>query len=569
MRLYALILCALTGSLYCDTGVTAATKILQNAYIYPQDTQNPLTHNTCPSRGAASELHVAIVGAGASGASAAYFLSKAQEQLQQQGLPECGASRGSYSIHISVYERSNRIGGRVCEVYPLDDESLAPIEIGASGIKETDFFLLRAAREFGLHRVRRPQKSRSRIGVWDGEQFLLDDLDESRWNQWRTYWRYGNGLKKASNLANSVLQSFQRIYSPKFLHDPHEQHGYPWTGVQSIAQQLDVGDLVTQSTHDYFVGHDIPVAVTDELIGAALRANYAQDTMKAHAYAGVASVSLKNQVAIQGGNALLLENMLVKSNATRHFGANGDVTGIMKMESIQNSSSTVRWKIATRDGHEGTYDMVMLATPWHASGITLLNTERTVPKVDFQRMTTTLVVTDAAEPDSTYFGFEGSHKRVPLTILTTSKEGTTNQPEFITLSYLRDISHYQLQGTRYKRLHVVRLHSQDPIPDETLDRLFGAGHVFWKKEKSWHAYPKMSPNQSLDNFEIDTSLFHLNAMEKLVSSMETSALTAKNVAALVLERWLGSRFIHGYDCKWTSRPHVLAEGWDKWGCMGS
>ncbi|WFD43227.1 hypothetical protein MPSI1_001884 [Malassezia psittaci] len=563
MRLYALILYTLTVSLCCGAGITAAIGISQEVYNYKQDTHNNLTHGQCPSQEAANELHVAIVGVGASGASAAYFLSKAQEQLEERGLPECGASKGFYSIHIGVYERSNRIGGRVCEVHPLDDESLAPISIGAAGIKQTDYFMLRAAHRFGLHMVKRSQKSRSRIGVWDGEQFLLDDLDESRWNQWRTYWRYGNGLKKASDL------SFQRIYSPKFLHDPHEQNGYPWNGVHAIAQHLEVNNLVTQSTHDYFVKHDIPIAVTDELVGAALRANYAQDTNGAHAYAGIASVSLNNLVAIQGGNALLFEKMLAKSNATRHFGANGDVTGIMKMESTQNLSSSVRWKIATRDGHEGTYDMVMLATPWHASGVTLLNTEKTVPRVDFQRMTTTLVVTDAAQPDPTYFGLDASHNRVPLTILTTSKEGSTNQPEFITLSYLRDISHYKFQGTRHKRLHVVRLHSQDPIPDETLDRLFRAGHVFWKKEKSWHAYPKMSPTQSLDNFEIDTSLFHLNAMEKLVSSMETSAVAAKNVAALVLERWLGSRFVHGYDCKWSSRPHDPAIGWDKWGCMGS
>lgn len=68
---------------------------------------------------------IAIIGAGPSGTSAAYWLYKAQQKLQDVG-------RGSDGFDIHLYEKEERIGGRTKVVHPFDDDNHAPVELGAS-----------------------------------------------------------------------------------------------------------------------------------------------------------------------------------------------------------------------------------------------------------------------------------------------------------------------------------------------------------------------------------------------------------------------------------------------------
>ncbi|KAK1068208.1 hypothetical protein LTR33_011192 [Friedmanniomyces endolithicus] len=70
------------------------------------------------SENAVAPLSVAIIGAGAGGASTAYHLSKF-------------AAASGFAVNITVFERNDYIGGRSTTVDVYDDLT-SPVELGAS-----------------------------------------------------------------------------------------------------------------------------------------------------------------------------------------------------------------------------------------------------------------------------------------------------------------------------------------------------------------------------------------------------------------------------------------------------
>lgn len=131
---------------------------------------------------------IAIIGAGAGGSSAAFWISKAKERF---GL----------DIEVDVYEREAYIGGRTSKiltstphsitlmvcigstvVYPYENSSLPPLELGASIFVEANKNLWRASDEFNL--TRDPFEQGGETGVWDGEKLILSvSLNMLPWTQ--------------------------------------------------------------------------------------------------------------------------------------------------------------------------------------------------------------------------------------------------------------------------------------------------------------------------------------------------------------------------------------------------
>jgi prenylcysteine oxidase/farnesylcysteine lyase len=161
---------------------------------------------------------IAIVGAGAAGSSAAFWISKAKERF------------AALDVDVDVYERASYVGGRespkqnkknkkgsLCflllgttTVYPYGNRSLSPIEIGATIFVRANKNLWRASEEFNLTRRKFGMRSTG-LGIWDGRQFLLTvriiDVfpfcrgsyflfsqlknDDSIMDMLRIFWRYG------------------------------------------------------------------------------------------------------------------------------------------------------------------------------------------------------------------------------------------------------------------------------------------------------------------------------------------------------------------------------------------
>lgn len=527
----------------------------QEAYSVPSSNMSE-----CPSY-SRPELRVAIIGAGASGATAAYLLSQAQlrlDEVRMHGLPGCEGAVWPERVHTTVYER-DRVGGRVRHVHPLDDLQQAPVELGASILSDANQHMMYAADKFGIKRVPHEQIPGGGYGLWNGKAMLIDQFNDSKWDQLRLYWRYGRSLSMAWQLMQRALTSFVQLYVPAFLQErsgPTAKSGFPWHSVYGLVHSLGLQDPSSSSAKNYFMTHKVSAAFVDEVVHGVTRANYAQHVEQIHALAGMVSMAATNAFRMEGGNAQVFERMLAASGATVHTGITGQVTGLMRM---QGASS--QWWVGTRDGHGSIYDAVVIATPWQPAHITLLNTEHIVPVYEMQQVYVTLVATDAPQASQAYFGYTTA-SQVPRTILTTqAPDGSV--PEFLSLSYLREMHHVRYAGTTWDKLYLVKLFSHAPLSSRQLEHIL-SGRIVWTKHHAWNAYPRLTPPSKWPSFHVAENLYNINVMERWVSTMETSTIAAKNTVALLLQNWLGTGFVLGQNCTWDSSSD--AARWDTWGC---
>lgn len=131
-------------------------------------------------------LRVAIVGGGAGGSSAAFFVS------------HLASAAGDKEVTIRIFERRDYLGGRSTIIYPFDeplkgDGGYEPVEAGASIFVGANRNLVKAAKEFNLTTT--PYKDSTgdggRFGVWDGEKMVWEQSPSSqggRWDQARMLW---------------------------------------------------------------------------------------------------------------------------------------------------------------------------------------------------------------------------------------------------------------------------------------------------------------------------------------------------------------------------------------------
>ncbi|KAG0000280.1 hypothetical protein BGZ79_006100, partial [Entomortierella chlamydospora] len=111
---------------------------------------------------------VAIIGAGAGGTSAAYYLN---DYLQPPHLP-----RKHHQHSITIFEQSDKIGGR-CTAFRLQSpgEEDEYIEVGASIFVKANHNLVDASKKFGL-KVK--QLDDEMLAIWNGKEFIFE---ESSW----------------------------------------------------------------------------------------------------------------------------------------------------------------------------------------------------------------------------------------------------------------------------------------------------------------------------------------------------------------------------------------------------
>lgn len=131
MRSFGLLACSLL----------AATQLASaNLNAEPQTVLSVPDGSAASTSASSGSRKIAIIGSGPSGASAAYWLSRAQQKLDRLGRTQEG-----FELHL--YEREERIGGRVKVTYPFDDkEHYDPVELGASIFADVNKNMQRAAK---------------------------------------------------------------------------------------------------------------------------------------------------------------------------------------------------------------------------------------------------------------------------------------------------------------------------------------------------------------------------------------------------------------------------------------
>ncbi|CDU22220.1 related to Prenylcysteine oxidase precursor [Sporisorium scitamineum] len=553
---------------------------------------------------------VAIIGAGPTGTSAAYFLRHAQDRLS--------SANSSNKIEVTIYERETRIGGRTAVVYPYDDESKVPVELGASIFADVNLNLRRAVKQFQLETGAHTGLS-GQMGIWDGQQFLFEGDQSSWWTSAKFFLRYGYSAITTEGIVKKQLSYFAGLYSPRFLHsrssrggkDGGTVSGYPWSTVEDLAAAVNATSLVETTGMQFFKDRRVSELFIEEMVEAATRVNYAQDTDKIHGFGALVSLAASGATGVKQGNYRIFEEFARRSGARVLTGVEGQVTGIVRFDSVVQKRRSqfalgdeqgekqkqTQWYIGTKSGEGELYDAVIIATPWHNADITLLNTPQRVKSKPYVNLHVTLLTTSRASPRPEYFGL-GEQDVVPTTILTSSEsvrrasskkktpspeppaDGDDQQPppaatssadvkkpnlEFFSLNYLRSVEppSSSLSG---KTEYVVKIFSPTAIPDSLLTRLFG--DFSWVKRHTWDSYPYLTPTSRFPRIQVDDNLFYPNAMESLVSTMETSTVSAKNTVGLLLKQWYGDEFVNGRDCDWDGKVKEPVENgnWAGWGC---
>ncbi|KAK0567786.1 hypothetical protein OC861_002529 [Tilletia horrida] len=538
----------------------------QHSFLRPQYVNLPVS---IPKR-------VAIIGGGAGGSSAAYFLS-----------------RSGQHIEITLFEKSTRLGGRSTTIpafakdaehgvdidqewtrgasLDTDDHALppeyAPIELGASIFVSANRNLVRAAELFGLNTTTGGiglDDDDSGVGtsIWDGQQFVYEGLDGSWWNSARMIWRYGYSPLTMRNLVGGLINTFTKLYDPSFLHRPKTEtgnnkyktiSGFPWSTIESLAQRMKFNELTSQTAEAWFYAKGVGKLFIEEVIEAATRVNYGQTTNLMHALGGGVSLAASGAVSIVGGNWQIFDKMAQQSGAVVLHGMEGDVTGLVKFEGgwteavkqgymsekeakgCSRSNDPGKWYLATRAGKGYTFDAVLMAAPFHTSGVAILNSPAatSIPPQKYVHLHVTILITSSPRPRSEAFG-RGPQDKIPRTILTTgigARRGG-KAPDFNSLSYLRRLPRLPKKNSRQTADFrppliqadadiqddkgsdfLVKLFSPARLSDERLAELFGAGTVKWVYRKEWDAYPVLEPTSDFPPIVVDEGLYYLNALE--------------------------------------------------------
>ncbi|KIJ30166.1 hypothetical protein M422DRAFT_187434 [Sphaerobolus stellatus SS14] len=471
---------------------------------------------------------VAIIGAGAGGSSAAYWLARAQNRT-----PE-------HELEVEIFEKEGYIGGRSTVVFPYSSEEYRPIELGASIFVKANRNLWRAAQEFNLSFAEYDGED-GEFAIWDGSEFRfrMTNGSFSWWDTARLLWRYGiNAPRRSQALVDEIVKEYMRLYNPLTP---------DWTDVSDISAFLNFSNFTSGTTAAYLKSQGIDEKYIVEMVESMTRVNYGQNVDGIHALEGMVSQAANGAASVAGGNYQLFEQFVLRSKAKIHL--NTTVKSL--------SQSNKKWTLKTSDGSTKTFDSVILAAPFHSTGISITPAlPSRIPKQPYVHLHVTLLSTPYHQPNPTYFNLkEGSS--APQIVLTTNDGFIRGgpAPEFNSMTY-----HGRAGGTgEAKDENVVKIFSADKIEDEWLEKTFGT--VGWVYRKEWDAYPVLPPTEAFPPVMPTESLYYVNSFEPFISTMETETISSLNTVRLLLQNVFG---VNSTICEVpeSEEAEEILKGWD-------
>ncbi|GAB5593460.1 hypothetical protein Unana1_08360 [Umbelopsis nana] len=458
-----------------------------------------------------TEKRVAIIGGGAAGTSAAFWISN--------------VFGNRINVSTTLYERSDYIGGRSTVVPVKDHPEYGYIELGASIFVPVNYNLMNATQRFNLTLTTLVDRNISeRIGVWDGQQFLFQETSSGWFDKIRAVWRYGLTPLKIKSIVSKVTANWLKVYEnyPAFNH------------MSQVVKDLELEKETEMTAAEYYAAENgLNERYLREIVQSATRVNYGQDLDELHALGSHISMAASGAKSVKGGNFQIFEEFAVRSGADIRL--NTEVKDIKtSLEYNEDEEVVTRYILETSDGNMDSFDVVIIAAPLHS---TKLKSFQSPEYPEYKKIHVTLI---AGVPNPAKFGKSASD--VPTTIVTTGppyidhfENGTQPFTTFAQHRYIPDTGET-----------VVKMFSAQRMEDEQLDELFTSRS--WTYRKEWEAYPALRTIKDsqwmpvvLDgNTEngIDTSgIFYVNSFESLFSTMESQTVASKNIARLLYREW--------------------------------
>ncbi|GAA5901766.1 uncharacterized protein JCM6883_000388 [Sporobolomyces salmoneus] len=491
---------------------------------------------------------IAIIGAGAGGSSAAYFL-RHFSALTSRNL----------STQVTIYESSDYVGGRSTVSWPWlndpyspppysgfeEEEEVEPIELGASIFVSVNKNLEKAVRIFGLNTTDYDGED-GETGIWDGEKFVFKEKGNGNWwTKAKLLWRYGRSPFKVKDLVKACVESFTTLYTRPFITSP----SFPFTSYLNFSASLSLLSPASSTGSDFFGEQSISPLFTSELISAATQVNYGTPIDQIHGLGALVSLAANGAKSVVGGNRKIFEEFVGRSQAKLKLKTK--VKEIVKLS--EEGEKRSKWVVRTETGQDGgVYDAVILAAPFHQSSISIphLSTSSIPPPQPYVSLHVTLVLTNASTPLSSYFSLSPK-STVPNTIFSTFSTSSSSKPRFNSLNYLKRLpstisAKFDPCNGERAVVHVVKLFSKEELSEVELEGIFGKDNVLKKVEKVWNSYPRLdliTSGKELAGIRLDEDggLYYVNGMERLISTMETETVSAYNVVSLVMKDLFGYR----------------------------
>lgn len=92
-----------------------------------------------------------------------------------------------------------------------------------------------------------------------------------------------------------------------------------WNRVEDVSAALGFDNLVASTTLDFLQSKEVSAEYITEVVEAATRVNYGQDSDVIHALEGAVSMAADNAAGIAGGNWQVFDQFLQRSGSTVHL----------------------------------------------------------------------------------------------------------------------------------------------------------------------------------------------------------------------------------------------------------
>lgn len=447
------------------------------------------------------------------------------------------------------------------------DNPAYPVELGASIFVQVNHNLVNASRDFGLTvsaaDYTRPREAHESIGIWDGTKFVFTVKNTfSWWNIARLFWRYGLAPLRTQNLMKSIVGKFLRLY---------KEPVFPFQSLTEAAAAAGLLNVTSSPGQDFLEENQISALFAKEIIQASTRVNYGQNLPLIHGLEAMVCMATDGAVSIEGGNWKIFDGALKASGADVRI--NTTVTEILRDEDERGSlriTSKPTSDLGLQKHEETDFDEVIIAGPLQYSGISISPPLQHIPDdIPYVKLHVTLL-SSPHRLSPQFFGINDSNGRAPETILTTlpknldlgSDPRGVGPAGFWSISTLRTVDYVVNDDgkERHEQHYVYKIFSPERPTAEFVAQILGIDHsnstgsaivphdnatigdlpkseISWFHEKLWYPYPFLYPRVTFEETCLAPNVWYTSGIESFISTMETSALMGRNVAALMVQSW--------------------------------
>lgn len=443
---------------------------------------------------------VAVIGGGIGGTSCAYFLKELMGE----------------NVVITLYEKRDRLGGRTASAYTRDGTRY---DVGGTSFISENHYVVHFAQKFNLSFAPKLDHL-EKVVIWNDvkKAIVFQELDSDIVTHSSMLLKYNLQIFEAKFRVRKLLNKFLKIYSL-------QNNGYTFESVKALVDKLELSEYTGETFEEYITTN---VTMGDgfwrDFLVPILGVNYNQGTEISSFAALVSSTAIvSNFEKLEMGTDAISRSLADVTKMTQYL--NSAVTRIEKL-------TTGRYQLTNKKCHEAKcsmeveeYDSVVLATPDELSKIDFVGLKFPKPCRAACRYVPVHVTFVVGHLNQTVFHLDPSDKF--YSILTTEQD-----PE-------RVFFKIALAGMT-KSLPIYKIFSRRLISPSFIKKYFvmndSAANEFPEMHRHmFRAYPYLGPSNQTqwNSFKVDDGFYQVNAMESIISTIETEIIAARNIAQMI------------------------------------